>query len=108
MRALENVISDFEEKFPGFRGHVARTHESPNMYTVSFQKEETFLTIEVIETEDPDMPNVLVMMRRNIGVVELHRMMRYFMRRLHTPPKSSQSSEQPPSRDLSSEFEQAQ
>ena len=105
MRALENVASDFVRRFPGFTEKVIRTHEEPNIYTVSFDKEDTHLGIEVVETEDPEAPNVLVLNHRNIGRLTLQRMMSYFMRRL---TRSSPVSEQPLSRDLSSEFDLAQ
>lgn len=108
MRALENVASDFVQRFPGFTEKVIRTLENPNIYTVSFDKEDVHLGIEVVETEDPEAPNVLVLNHRNIGRLTLQRMMSYFMRRLTSPPRSSPVSEQPLSRDLSSEFDLAQ
>lgn len=109
MRALENVASDFVAKFPGFMEHVTRTHENPNVYYVTFQLGQHYLALEVVETEDPDAPNVLVMHRENIGYTTFRRMMTYFMRRLTSPPpKSSRVSGQPLSRDLSSEFARVQ
>jgi hypothetical protein len=109
MRALENVATDFVGRFSGFTEKVIRTHEDPNIYTVTFDKEDTHLGIEVVETEDPEAPNVLVLNHRNIGRMTLQRMMNYFMRRLTSPPpRSSRSSGQPLSRDLSSEFDRVQ
>ena len=105
MRALENVASDFVARFPGFTEKVIRTHEEPNIYTVTFDKEDVHLGIEVVETEDPEAHNVLVLNHRNIGRLTLQRMMSYFMRRL---TRSSPPSEQRLSRDLSSEFDLAQ